>query len=58
MFLQLLDFIVNNMASMQTQLNHVIDIQNIPINDDQHAKQGKSSKPDMTAPVPGVYSFL
>ncbi len=48
-FLATLDLIVNNMASMQTQLNHVIDMQNVPINDDQHAKQGKSSQPDMTA---------
>ncbi len=53
-----LDFIVNNMASMQTQLNHAIDMQNVPIDDDQHAKQGKSVQPDMTAPVSGVYSFL
>ncbi len=52
-----LDLIVNSMASMQTQLNHVIDIQNVPINDDQHAKQGKSSQTDMTASVPGIYSF-
>ncbi len=36
---------------MQTQLNHVIDMQNVPINDDQNAKQGKSSQPDITAPV-------
>ncbi len=32
-------------------------MQNVHINNDQHAKQGKSSQPDMTAPVPGVYSF-
>ncbi len=53
-----LDLTVNNMASIQTQFNHVIDMQNVPINDDQHAKHGKSSQPDMTAPVPGVYIFV
>ncbi len=51
-----LDLIVNNMASMQTQLNHVIDMQNVPITGDQHAKQSNYSQPDMTAPVPGVYN--
>ncbi len=46
------------MASMQTQLNHVINMQNVStIPGDQHGKQSKSSQPDMTAPVPGVYSF-
>ncbi len=53
-----LDLIVNNMASIQTQLNHVIDMQNIStITADQHGKQSKSSQPGMSAPVPGVYSF-
>ncbi len=49
-----LDLIVNSMASMQTQLNHVIDIQNVPITGDQHAKKSNYSQPDMTALVPGV----
>ncbi len=38
-----LDFSVNNMASMQTQLNHVIDMQNVPITGDQNAKQSNYS---------------
>ncbi len=50
------DLIVNNMASMQTQHNHVIDMQNVPITGDQHAKQSNYSQPDMTAPMPGVYN--
>ncbi len=53
-----LDLILNNMASMQTQLNHVIDTQNVSnITGDQHGKQSKSSQPDMITPVLGVYSF-
>ncbi len=53
-----LRLIVNNMASMQTQLNHVIYMQNgFTITGDQHGKQNKSSQPGMTAPVPGVYRF-
>ncbi len=33
-------------------------MQNVPtITGDHHVKLSKSSQPDMTAPVPGVYSF-
>ncbi len=47
-----LDLIVNNMAFMQTQLNHVIDMQIVStIPGDQHVKQSKSSQPGMTVPV-------
>ncbi len=49
---------INNTDNHAFQATLVIDMQNVPINDDQHAKQGKSSQPYMTAPVPGVYSFL
>ncbi len=32
-------------------------MQNVPINDDQYAKHGISSQPDMTPPVHGIYNF-
>ncbi len=54
-----LDLIVNNMVSMQTQLNHVIDTPNVStITGDQHGKQSKSCQPDMTAQSQGYIVFV